>query len=430
MLTRQVWSAYSVLNVLYSLTQKSKIQEQLRAARRGEEMDAVADEFGKRPLYRLLGYFSLIGLLRVHVMLADYTLALKVLDDIDVRTMSSLSTRLHAVHAAHVSAYYHIGAAYLFLRRYGDALDNLSRGVAHFHKNRRQTPAPEVVGKVVDRVLGLAAVAHALAPAYRLEDWVRNGVADKYGEAHGRLLAVSSVEDAVAAADEILTRCLPKAVSPMPPALPDEPIVAGSEAADAAVIDPSRHQIGLLLSDVRARAGVAETRAYLKLYTTLQVDKLASLKAKDTGATNADVLAELAVAKGAMCEVHWRERAATAVEGAEPTDDAFGGLLDGAVEIAGDLTFAVEGQTVIVTETRRPRHVTDYFLRRSQKAAEALESIRSKPLPAPLHRPAANATSGANGIAAPPPVRAGGAGPAVATGEPRKVGWASSVKAA
>ena len=383
----------------------------------------MADEFGKRPLYRLLGYFSLIGLLRVHVMLSDYTLALKVLDDIDVRTMSSLSTRLHAVHAAHVSAYYHIGAAYLFLRRYGDAIDNLSRGVAHFHKNRRQTPAPEVVGKVVDRILGLAAVAHALAPAYRLEDWVRNGVADKYGEAHGRLLAVSSVDDAVAAADEILTRCLPKAVSPMPPALPDEPIAPGSAEADAAVIDPSRHQIALLLGDVRARAGVAETRAYLKLYTTLAVDKLASLKTKDTGATNADVLAELAVAKGAMCEVRWRERSAAA-EGA--TDD-FGGLLDGAVEIAGDLTFAVEGQTVSVTETRRPRHVTDYFLRRSQKAAEALEAIRSKPLPAPLHRP--TATSGANGIAGAAPARMT-ASTNTAPAEPRKVGWASSVKAA
>ncbi len=37
-----------------------------------------------RPLYRSLGYFSIIGLLRVHVLLGDYTLALKVMDRIEL----------------------------------------------------------------------------------------------------------------------------------------------------------------------------------------------------------------------------------------------------------------------------------------------------------------------------------------------------------
>jgi hypothetical protein len=41
-------------------------------------------EFGSKPLYRSLGYFSLIGLLRVHVLLGDYTLALKVMDNIEL----------------------------------------------------------------------------------------------------------------------------------------------------------------------------------------------------------------------------------------------------------------------------------------------------------------------------------------------------------
>ena len=101
------------------------------------------------------------------------------------------------------------------------------------------------------------------------------------------VVAFASVEDAVAAADEILTRSLPKFVSPTPPPLPESPIVPGSES-DAPAVDPSRHQIALLLGDVRARAGVAETRAYLKLYTPLGVDKLASLKGTENA--TADVL--------------------------------------------------------------------------------------------------------------------------------------------
>lgn len=32
----------------------------------------------------MLGYFSVIGLLRVHVLLGDFTLALKVMDDVDI----------------------------------------------------------------------------------------------------------------------------------------------------------------------------------------------------------------------------------------------------------------------------------------------------------------------------------------------------------
>ena len=44
----------------------------------------LVGEFGSRPLYKTLGYFSLIGLLRVHVLLGDYTLALKVMDNIEL----------------------------------------------------------------------------------------------------------------------------------------------------------------------------------------------------------------------------------------------------------------------------------------------------------------------------------------------------------
>lgn len=38
----QVWSCYSVLNVLYSLVQKSGINEQLRAEKEGKSADEVA----------------------------------------------------------------------------------------------------------------------------------------------------------------------------------------------------------------------------------------------------------------------------------------------------------------------------------------------------------------------------------------------------
>ena len=45
--------------------------------------DSVAGEFGRLSLYKMLGYFSLVGLLRLHSLLGDYYQALKVLENVN-----------------------------------------------------------------------------------------------------------------------------------------------------------------------------------------------------------------------------------------------------------------------------------------------------------------------------------------------------------
>jgi len=45
---------------------------------------AVAGEFGHHRLYKMLGYFSLVGLLRLHSLLGDYHQALRVIDNMNV----------------------------------------------------------------------------------------------------------------------------------------------------------------------------------------------------------------------------------------------------------------------------------------------------------------------------------------------------------
>jgi translation initiation factor 3 subunit L len=117
-----VWNVLNVLNVLYSLIQKSHINEQLTAAQshgggRNDMIEAVAGDYGARPLYRMLGYFSLVGLVRVHVCLGDYAMALKTLEHVDL-TKKGLFAR---VTACHVSTYYYVGFAYMMMRRYVDA---------------------------------------------------------------------------------------------------------------------------------------------------------------------------------------------------------------------------------------------------------------------------------------------------------------------
>lgn len=87
----KIWNVHSVLNVLHSLVDKSNINQQLEVFSSGGEPDSVAGEFGKKSLYKMLGYFSLIGLLRLHSLLGDYYQALKVLESIDINKKVRLS---------------------------------------------------------------------------------------------------------------------------------------------------------------------------------------------------------------------------------------------------------------------------------------------------------------------------------------------------
>ena len=50
----------------------------------GPIFSEIVGEYGTRPLYRMLGYFSIIGLLRVHSLLGDFTLALKVMENVEL----------------------------------------------------------------------------------------------------------------------------------------------------------------------------------------------------------------------------------------------------------------------------------------------------------------------------------------------------------
>ncbi|KIH61198.1 hypothetical protein ANCDUO_08535 [Ancylostoma duodenale] len=81
---QNAWNIYPVLNILYSLLSKSQINEQLAAIKARRNPDEVADEFGQSALYFKLGYFSLIGLLRTHVLLGDYHQALKTVANVEL----------------------------------------------------------------------------------------------------------------------------------------------------------------------------------------------------------------------------------------------------------------------------------------------------------------------------------------------------------
>ena len=152
--------------------------------------DSVAGEFGRHSLYKMLGYFSLVGLLRLHSLLGDYYQALKVLENIDFSKIVSpytfccfsccwkcVSLVIHVVKyllniattilfgstlrgdeqkivclnlvflfkqtmssrvpACQISTFYYVGFAYMMMRRYQDAIRTFSNILLYIQRTKQ-----------------------------------------------------------------------------------------------------------------------------------------------------------------------------------------------------------------------------------------------------------------------------------------------------
>jgi translation initiation factor 3 subunit L len=128
-----VWNVHSVLNVLHSLVEKSRINEQLQAEEAGEDPEEVAGDFGQHPLYKMLGYFSLVGLLRLHSLLGDYHEAIHALRHVQMnrKTLSAV------VPGCQVTTYYYVGFAYLMMRRYQEAIQTFCNILLYVQRTKQ-----------------------------------------------------------------------------------------------------------------------------------------------------------------------------------------------------------------------------------------------------------------------------------------------------
>ena len=104
-----------VLFYLHALVDKSCIVATLKG-------ESPKSAFASNELYKMMGYFALVGLLRVQCLLGDYRLALSTIAPMDL-SKKGLFTR---VTACHISVFYYVGFAYLMMRRYADATKTFS----------------------------------------------------------------------------------------------------------------------------------------------------------------------------------------------------------------------------------------------------------------------------------------------------------------
>jgi len=334
-----VWSVHKVLYYLHALADKSCIQAHLR----GEESDSP---FAESTLYKMVGYFSLVGLLRMHCLLADYRLALKTVANIDL-TKKGLFTR---VTACHISVFYYVGWTYLMMRRYVDAIKTFSNILFYIGRTKQyhtRSYAYDAILKKNDQMYALLAVAVSLCPQQHIDENLASTLREKFGD---RTLRMQSNNVDTSAYEELFSFACPKFVSPSPPNYDDLPPNYNPQEA-------YRLQLKLFLQEVQQQKLLPTIRSFLKLYTTIGIPKLAQLLEEGDESAFRDHL---------QCLKH-KSRALVWVNGPP---------LNGALASSAEVDFYVEDGMAHVADSSLTRRHTDFFIKQINKLEEIIVNLQ------------------------------------------------------
>lgn len=345
----EVWSAYSVLNALYSLVGRSNIVEQLKHQKLNQSNyqninTEIAGEYGSLPLYRNLGYFSIIGLLRIHTLLGDFTLALKSMEYIEL-DKKAFFTRIPG---AHFTTYYYVGFCYLMLHRYSDAIRIFSHVLLYISrtKNINRSGQYDVVTKKSEQMYALLTILVGLAPI-RLDDILHQGIKEKFSD---KLIKIQrGGEEAIPVYEELFRFGSPK-------------FIAISIPSPNQVTDPLNLHLKIFMLRVKNVVFVPTLKSYLSLYSKLELTKLAKLLDIEESKLNSILLTY----KLNNRQLKWID----------------GELLRGDQVQVYDLDISLtneEGKTLIhVKETKNVRKFADWFIRNIVKNYAVQDVIEGK----------------------------------------------------
>ena len=223
-----MWSAQKVLYYLQALVDRSGITAHLKG-------DAATSPFLESPVYKMLGYFSLVGLCRVHCLLGDYRLALKCVEGIDLGRKGPSPHGLYTrVTLCHITIFYYVGWAYLMLRRYQDAIKTFSNILFYIARTKQYHTRSfqyEQILKKNEQMFALLAISASLCPqGAALDENLAAQLRDKYGDRMARMQS-NHVDTSVY--EELFAFSCPKFISPAPPPLDKDSLPANYNPQEA-----------------------------------------------------------------------------------------------------------------------------------------------------------------------------------------------------
>ncbi|KAF6019700.1 EIF3L [Bugula neritina] len=351
----KIWNVHSVLNVLHSLVDKSNINQQLEVYSSGGDPDSVAGEFGRQSLYKMLGYFSLIGLLRLHSLLGDYYQALKVLESIDFNKKNLYSR----VPGCQITTYYYVGFVYMMMRRYQDAIRTFSNILLYIQRTKsmfqNKAQLYDQINKQNDQMYTLLNICLVLHPM-RIDESVHSQLQDKYQEKKLKMQKGDMSEFI-----NSFSFACPKFLSPVPPNY-DNPVNYHKE--------PYLLQQRVFTEEVEQHNLLGNIRSYLKLYTTLPLSKLAAFMDMSID----ELKTALMGFKHKMKNVVWAGSSSG---------------LDGEFQSGSEVDFYIDNGMIHIADTQVARRYGDFFVRQIHKFEELnknLKKLTIGPLKSGIHQ--------------------------------------------
>lgn len=346
---QKVWNVHSVLNVLHSLVDKSNINQQLEVMSKPEidaDLDMVAGEFGRHTLYKMLGYFSLIGLLRLHSLLGDYYQALKVLENID---FNSKSLGTFKVPSCQITTYYYMAFAYMMMRRYQDAIRTLSNILLYIQRTKQIFQNRQMlydnITKQSEQMSTLLAICLTLHPM-RIDESVHSQLKEKYGE---KMLKMQNGDNSEF--ESCFAFACPKFLSPVIPVNYDNMNPNYHK-------EPFQQQLTVFIDEIREQNMLHTIRSYLKLYTTLPLSKLANFMKTDDN----ELKMQLMCFKHKMKNLVW-------VKGTNS--------LEGEFQTASEIDFYIHEGMIHIADTKVDRRYGNFFIRQIHKFDEINRALKN-----------------------------------------------------
>jgi translation initiation factor 3 subunit L len=299
-------------------------------------------------LYKMLGYFSLIGLLRLHSLLGDFFQALKVLDHIQLNKKNIFNR----VPACQVTTYYYLGFAYMVMRRYADAIRTFSNILLYIQRTRNMFQAKnyqnDLINKQTEQMYILLSICMALHPQL-IDESLMQVLREK---PHSERMSKMQRGDLAEFENSFAFAC-PKFLSPLPPVF-DAPQANFDK-------EPLQLQLKVFRDEVQQQLYIGTIRSYLKLYTTMPVSKLANFLEMD----EEDLKDNLLCFKHKMRNLVTTKNCTSA--------------LDGEFQSGSEVDFYIDGDMVHVADTKVSRRYGDFFIRQIHKFEELNRNLKALP---------------------------------------------------
>jgi len=319
---------------------KSNIVQTLESEKHGAEKSNSTESYANNQVYKMLGYFSLVGLLRVHCLLGDYYLALKVIAPIELNN-KGLYTK---VTACHISLFYYLGFVYMMLRRYVDAIKTFANILLYINRTKQyhtKSYQYEQMLKKNEQMYGLLAICISLCPQ-RVDENVHTVLRDKYADKMQKMQ-----KGDLATFEELYAFACPKVVNPASPPyalILEDPVKYPASNYNQEAL---RVQTKIFLTEVKQQMNIPTIRSYLKLYTTIGTKKIATFLDTDEKTFKTQLLCYKHKTKGLV----WTG----------------GAPLNGEVASCSDVDFYVDTDMIHINDTKVARRYSEFFIRHTDK---------------------------------------------------------------